>query len=47
MDQNGKRLQGTGISRSTFAMFTAPEWNEELKVPNGRKREDVFIKCIN
>ena len=27
-------------------MFTAPEWNEQMKVPDGRKREDAFIKGI-
>lgn len=40
----GRKLQGTGISRNTFAFFTAPEWNEAMKVPEGKKREDAFVR---
>jgi len=37
---------GTGISRNTYAMFTAPEWNEQMKCPPGVKRENAFVKDI-
>jgi isopenicillin N synthase-like dioxygenase len=40
----GKKLQGTSISRNSFAFFTAPEWNEPMKVPEGKKREDAFVR---
>jgi len=42
----GKKLQGTGISRNTYANFTAPEWNEQMKVPPGCKRENAFVKDV-
>jgi isopenicillin N synthase-like dioxygenase len=42
----GNKMKGLGLSRNTFACFMAPEWNEPMKVPAGKTREDAFVKGI-